>query len=266
MTENDNDRWNTGSAYEDFMGRWSRELAPKYVEWLQVAANAHWLDVGCGTGALTNAICKLADPASVVGCDPAEPFIEYARAHWSNQCASFVIGGTGSLPSRRGGFGCVVSSLSLNFFPEPAESIVEMRERAASGGTISACVWDYSDRMDFLRLFWEAASRVDPKAEELDEGRRFSICRPAALTSLFQEAGLCSVRCNPIEIATDFSSFEEYWESFQGGAGPAPSYVAALDREARTALEDELKAALPKSPNGSIRLVARAWAVRGSTD
>ena len=264
MTEIDTDSWAAGSAYEDFMGRWSRELAPKFVEWLDIPADVHWLDVGCGTGALTEAICSYANPASVVGCDPAKPFVEYARARPRNGLVTFEIGGTGSLPTRFGAFGSVTSLLALNFFPDPAGAVVEMRERTAPGGTVSSCVWDYVDRMQFLRRFWEAATRIDRRAAELDEGRRFPICRPDALTDLFREAGLQSVCCEPIEISTNFGSFEEYWKPFLGGSGPAPGFVASLESEARNALADELENSLPRNPDGSIRLIARAWAVRGT--
>jgi SAM-dependent methyltransferase len=246
------------------MGRWSRELAPKFVDWLQVAADTHWLDVGCGTGALTDAIGRTANPASVVGCDPAQPFVEHAAAHIASDRLSFVIAGTGSLPRRPGGFGSVTSSLVLNFVPEPAGTIEEMRDITASGRTISALVWDYAGRMEFLRRFWDAASRIDPNAAQLDEGRRFPICRPKALIELFQNAGLDAVCCDPLEIDTDFSSFDDYWHSFQRGSGPAPAYVASLDDQHRTALAEELECSLPRDAGGSIRLVARAWAVRGT--
>lgn len=258
------DKWTAGSDYEHFMGRWSRMLAARFVEWLRIADGTHWLDVGCGTGALTDAICGIANPATVVGCDPAQPFIEYAQAHQMSEQASFVVANTASLPRRPGGFGSVTSCLALNFFPQPAQSIVEMRDRTASGGTVSSCVWDYSGRMDFLRMFWDAVSKVDAKATELDEGRRFPICREDALAELFRNAGLGGVCCEAIEISTHFSSFSEYWESFQGGSGPAPSYVASLDEERRTALAEELKDVLPRKRDGSIRLVARAWSVRGT--
>ena len=258
------DGWTAGSAYEDFMGRWSRELAPKFVGWLQIAADSHWLDVGCGTGAMTDAICKHANPASVIGCDPARPFIDYARDRQSGECASFVLAGFGSLPCRAGGFGSVTSCLALNFFPEPARSVVEMREITASGGTVSSSVWDYSGRMEFLRFFWDTASRINPNAAELDEGERFPICRADALTELFREAGLRAVRCDPIEMSTGFSSFDEYWGSFLGGSGPAPSYVASINDDHRKALVEELEKVLPIDPDGSIRLTARAWAVRGT--
>jgi hypothetical protein len=159
----------------------------------------------------------------------------------------------------------VTSSLALNFFPDPVRSVEEMRNLTAGGGTVSSCVWDYSGRMEFLRCFWDAASRIDPNALSLDEGVRFPICRPSALTELFRKAGLHDIRCDPIEIATDFSSFDEYWRSFLGGSGPAPSYVASLEDQRRNVLSTELEKALPRDPDGSVHLVARAWAVRGIT-
>jgi len=113
------------------MGRWSRQLAPQSVSWLRIPASVHWLDVGCGTGALTNAICSLACPASVLGCDPAEPFIEYARRHSQDVRASFVVAGAGGFPSRPDGYGSVTSLLALNFFPDPEAAVHEMRSLTA---------------------------------------------------------------------------------------------------------------------------------------
>lgn len=246
------------------MGRWSRQLAPRFVEWLGVGADTHWIDVGCGTGALTDAICRFAKPASVVGCDPAQPLLEYARAHQADDRASFVLCGVDSLPGRSGGFGSVSSLFALNFFPDPVAALEAMVDRASGGATVSSCVWDYAGGMELLRVFWDAASRVDPKASELDEGRRFPICRPDSLTDLFRGRGLNEIRCEPIEISTDFSSSDEYWQSFQGGTGPAPSYVASLRDELRAVLSNELERCIPRDADGSIRLVARAWAVRGS--
>jgi SAM-dependent methyltransferase len=264
------DRWAAGSTYEDFMGRWSRVLAPIFINWLQVPENSHWLDVGCGTGALTDAICSHANPASVIGCDPAKPLLDYAQRHQSSPRASFLLAGAGSLPSRpdgsdgSDGFDSVTSSFALNFLPEPLATVEEMRTITSSRGTVSACVWDYSGRMEFLRYFWDAAFRIDPKAIDLDEGVRFPICRREALAALFREAGLSASRCEAIEIDTDFSSFEEFWHSFQAGTGPAPSYVANLEDGRRAALAKELENALPKQSDGSIHLVARAWAVQGT--
>ena len=258
------DGWIAGSTYEDFMGRWSRQLARHFVSWLGVPHGVHWLDVGCGTGALTSAICNQADPASVLGCDPAEPFIEYARSHSTDIRASFVIAGVDELPSRQDGYGSVTSLLALNFFPDATAAARAMRSRTATRGAVSACVWDYAGRMDLLRYFWDAAATVDAAARDLDEGRRFPLCRADALADLFCAAGLSDVRCEPIEIPTEFSSFEDYWRSFLGGTGPAPAYVASLDTEHRTRLARRLERALPRRSDGTIALAARAWAVRGT--
>ncbi len=248
------------------MGRWSRQLAPRFVSWLGIPGGVHWLDVGCGTGALTNAICSLADPASVLGCDPAEPFIGYARQHSRNVRASFVVAGAGGLPHRADGYGSATSLLALNFFPDAGAGVREMRSLTAPGGTVSACVWDYGGRMECLRVFWDAAAAIDSTARALDEGVRFPLCRPDALADLFRTAGLHEVRCEPLEVRTEFAGFDDYWRPLLGGTGPAPSYVASLDADRRATLAGKLETALPRTPAGTIVLPARAWAVRGMVD
>jgi len=258
------DAWSVGSAYDDFMGRWSRRLAPVFVEWLHLDGDLHWLDVGCGTGALTEAIAGSARPASVVGCDPSEGFVAHARAHCDDPRASFVVAGVGALPRRAGGYGSVTSSLVLNFLPDTAAAVGEMRSLVAVHGVVSACVWDYAGGMSFLRRFWDAVVSLDPRARELDEGARFPVCRPDALLELFRGSGLSDVRCEALEIATEFASFADYWRPFLGATGPAPSYVAALDPDHRDALTRALEASLPRRTDGTIPLTARAWAVRGT--
>jgi SAM-dependent methyltransferase len=258
------DRWAAGSTYEDFMGRWSRQLAPLFVAWLRIPDGVHWLDVGCGTGAMTNAICGMASPASVVGCDPSAPFVEYARTHAQDARSSFVVAGVDRLPSRPGGFGSVTSLLALNFFPDAAAAVHDMRARTTARGVVSACVWDYAGGMQCLRRFWDAAAAVDARAREMDEARRFTLCSPARLADVFSSGGLGDIRCDAIEIPTEFASFDDYWRPLLGGTGPAPSYVSSLDVERRTALARTLDAALPRTPAGTIALTARAWAVRGT--
>jgi SAM-dependent methyltransferase len=262
----DRDGWAAGSTYEAFMGRWSRQLAPQFVSWLRIPGGVHWLDVGCGTGALTNAICIHADPASVLGCDPAEPFIEYARRHSGDVRASFVVAGAGGLPGRADGYDSVTSLLALNFIPDSEAAVHEMRSLTARQGVVSACVWDYGGGMEFLRCFWDAVAAVDSTARKLDEGERFPLCRPDALADLFNGEGLRNVRCEPIEIQTAFASFEDYWRPLLGGTGPAPSYVASIDADRRTTLARTLEQALPRGAKGTIALTARAWAVRGTED
>lgn len=258
------DQWAAGSTYEDFMGRWSRRLAPQFLSWLRIPRGVHWLDVGCGTGSLAHAICSHADPASVVGCDPANALVEFAREQSRDARGSFVAVGVGSLPPRPGGYGSVASLLALNFFPNVEAAVQEMRSVAAPQATVSACVWDYGDGMKFLRHFWDAAAALDSEAGELDEGNRFPLCRRDRLTALFHSTGLRDVRCDPIEIATTFESFDDYWRPFLGGTGPAPSYAASLDADRRATLARTLERTLRPGPDGTIVLMARAWAVRGT--
>lgn len=257
------DGWAAGATYEEFMGRWSRLLAPRFVSWLSARPGASWLDVGCGTGALADAICAGAKPASVVACDPSERFIEYARQRQASPRISFLVCGVGRLPRRPGGFDSVTSLLALNFFPQPDVAIDEMRRISAANGLVSACLWDYGGRMEFLRFFWDSARVLDPGAADLDEGRRFPICQPDALESLFRKAGLADVVSDAIDIPTRFSTFADFWKPFLGGTGPAPSYVASLDAPRREALAARLERSLPRDPDGAISLVARAWVVRG---
>jgi SAM-dependent methyltransferase len=245
------------------MGRWSRPLARRFVEWLHPNPLANWLEVGCGTGALTSAICDLGEPASIVACDPSEPFIEHARKNLSDARVSFVVAGAEALPRRVGGFDASVSGLVLNFLPDAADTLSTIRARLRRGGTVAAYVWDYAEGMELLRAFWEEVVASDPRAAALDERQRFPLCRTAPLASLFRAAGLAQVESYALEIATDFAAFDEYWTPFLQGTGPAPSYVASLDPVERAALKEQLRRRLQADSDGCIRLRARAWAVRG---
>ena len=264
MTASPSDGWNAGATYEEFMGRWSRPVAEEFVRWLEVEPGGHWLDVGTGTGALATAICALAQPASVVATDPSEPFVEAARQTIEDSRVTVELAGVGSLPKRPGGYDAIVSGLALNFFPDPAAALDEQLGAIHRDGLVGAYVWDYAHGMEFLRHFWDAATLVERRAAEMDEGRRFPICDPDALHTLFDSFGGSRVRVDPISVPTVFSSFEDYWRPFLGGTGPAPSLVSSLAEEQREALVDELLRRLPIGRDGQIELQARAWAVVGS--
>jgi len=263
MTSAPGDKWVTGGAYEAYMGRWSRPLARMFVAWLRPKPSAHWLEVGCGTGALTSTICDLCEPASVVACDASEPFIKYARSHLSDARASFIIAGTDAFPSRDGGFDLIVSGLVLNFLPAPGQAVTAMRERLRPGGIVAAYVWDYVGGLEFLRYFWEEAVASDPRAAAVDERRRFPLCQRSALESLFRAAGLEQVETDLLDIPTAFADFDDYWSPFLSGTGPAPSYVVSLDPTSRKLLRERLRRRLHPESDGRIQLRARAWAVRG---
>jgi SAM-dependent methyltransferase len=169
-----------------------------------------------------------------------------------------------SLPSGAGAYDAVVSGLVLNFVPQPERAAAEMIRVARSGGTVAAYVWDYAGEMQLMRYFWDAAVALDPSARSLDEGVSFPICKPEPLRELFSSAGLRGVRVRAIDVPTRFRDFDDYWKPFLGGQAPAPSYAMSLSEEQRTALREHIRAHLPISPDGSIDLIARAWAVGGN--
>jgi SAM-dependent methyltransferase len=257
------DTWASGAAYESYMSRWSRLVAGEFLTWLNMPAGSRWLDVGCGTGALSQAILDSAAPGSVKGVDHSADFVAYARGQVRDERARFEVGDAQALPVETAGYHAVVSGLALNFFPQPQRAAAEMRRAAKPGGIVAIYVWDYAGKIQLMRHFWNAAAALDPAAYDLDEGRRFPICQPEPLRELFLDAGLRNVEVRPVDIATDFRDFDDYWKPFLGGQGPAPGYVRSLSDERRAALRERIRTGLPFALDGSIPLVARAWAVRG---
>ena len=257
------DNWAAGDAYERYMGRWSRPLARSFVSWLSAPRGVDWLDVGCGTGALTRAICDLAEPASVLACDPSEAFVRYAEASLRHGRVAFVVAGAESLPGNLQAFDCAVSGLAINFVADPLGAVRRMTERLRRGGLVGVYVWDYGEGMEFLRSFWDAAVALDSAAVAFDEDRRFPLCKAEALEALFNQAGLEEVVVEGLEIPTYFQGFEDFWMPVLLGVGPAPAYAASLPPERQILLRQRLVDLLKPEIDGGIRLKARAWAVRG---
>jgi ubiquinone/menaquinone biosynthesis C-methylase UbiE len=238
-------------------------VARQFLAWLAVPENQKWLDVGCGTGALTQTILEVASPSEVTGVDPSEGFVEFARAHTPDERATFITGDARSLPAEDGSYDAAVSGLVLNFVPQPAQAAAEMARVTRRGGTAAAYVWDYADKMEMIRYFFDAAVALDPEAAEFDEGPRFPLCKPEGLEELFRSAGFEEVEVRAIDAPTHFRDFDDYWSPFLGGQGPAPAYAMSLTEEKRAELREVIRSRLPVEPDGSIRLIARAWAVRG---
>jgi SAM-dependent methyltransferase len=259
------DAWQAGDRYEAYMGRWSRRIAPLFLDWLGAPDGADWLDVGCGTGALSATILARRHPKSLIGIDPSDGFVATARANVADPRAEFRVGDAQALPLDAASRDVVASALVLNFVPDRAKALAEMRRVARTGGTVGFYVWDYpGGGMELMRAFWDAATALDPAARDLSEGRRFPFCTPDGLTALAKDAGLSRIDCAPIEAATVFRDFDDYWQPFTLGAGPAPGYCASLDPEARQRLRDRLHDSLPRGADGSIPLQARAWAVKAA--
>ncbi|MGK5742174.1 class I SAM-dependent methyltransferase [Micromonospora sp. URMC 103] len=256
--------WADGRAYETYVGRWSRLVAEDFVRWLAVPPGRRWLDVGCGTGALTSTVLAVADPEQITGVDASHGFLTAAAERVGDPRAAFHVGDAGALPMPDRSVDVVVSGLAVNFVPDPARAAAEFARVVRPGGAVAAYVWDYAEGMAMMRHFWDAAAELDPFASELDEARRFSVCSPDGLGTLWADAGLRAVTVRPVEVPTDFADFHDYWAPFLGGQGAAPAYLMALPEPHRAALRDLLATRIPAGPDGAIRLTARAWAVRGT--
>lgn len=261
-TARPDDAWNKGDPYERYVGRWSRLVAVEFVDWLRLPPSLRWLDVGCGTGALTAAIAQRCRPTELIGIEPSEGFMAQARERLAGQ-ATFHAGNALAIPLPSGAVDAVVSGLVLNFVPDPAAGLAEMKRTAHAGATIAAYVWDYAGKMELMRQFWDAAVELDPGTRALDEGVRFPLCNPQSLDNVFRLAGLAEVTAAPIDIATRFQDFDDYWMPFLGGQGPAPAYAMSLDETSRARLRERIRERLPIHADGSIALVARAWAIKG---
>jgi ubiquinone/menaquinone biosynthesis C-methylase UbiE len=257
------DNWANGNLYERYVGRWSRPVAREFLKWLGIPAGGQWLDVGCGTGALSQTILEMSEPAGITALDRSEAFVSFASSQTADERVRFEVGDAQTLRSDIGPFDAIVSGLVLNFIPQPEQALAGMRRVARKGGVAGAYVWDYADGMQLMRHFWDAAVALDPKANEIDEVKRFPHSRPEPMKGLFQEAGFQQVEVIPIEVPTLFRDFDDYWSPFLGGQGPAPSYLMSLNEDRRVALREKIRAGLPFAKDGSIPLVARAWAVRG---
>ncbi len=263
MTSSSQSVWADGSGYEPYVGRWSRPIGREFLSWLAMSEGRRWLDVGCGTGALSETVLAVANPSFVQGIDPSEGYLALAQSQVTDERALFSHGDANRLPDGRPPYDVIISGLVLNFIPDIDSAIAEMARVVRPGGTVAAYVWDYAGEMQLMRYFWDAAVALNPDARDLDEGRRFPLCQPGPLAYLFRDAGLENVEACPIDVPTVFRDFDDYWLPFLGGQFPAPDYAMSLDETQRAELREYLRSKLPTAEDGSISLIARAWAVKG---
>jgi SAM-dependent methyltransferase len=258
-----NDRWINAIEYEKFMGRWSTLIAKEFLDWLSVPDGNTWLDVGCGTGTLTNLILEKCKPREIIAIDQSGDFISYSQNLINDPAVKFKVGLAESLEMDNNVIDAAVSGLVLNFVQDPKTASAEMLRVTRPAGRVGVFIWDYAEGMQMLRYFWNAAVELDIKATEFDEGLRFPICNRGQLESIFKEVGLKHVEEKAIEVKTIFKNFNDYWEPFLSNFGPAPGYVMNLNVENRKKLEAKLRRTLPIDKNGVISLSAKAWVVKG---
>lgn len=257
--------WSDTDAYEAYMGRWSRPVAAAVLERLHLPPGLAWLDVGCGTGALTETILATAAPRSIFGVDPSADFLATAATNLADPRVQFAVGDAGALPAPDNAFDAVIAGLVLHFVPDPRLALREMARAARPGGTVAAYVWNFSGERQFAGYFWQAATALDQDAALLDPNERCTICHAEPIVALFEDAGLKAVTLEAIVTPFAYRNFEDYWlPHLLPGSSPAQRYAATLDEQQRLALREQLRTILPIAPDGSITLLGHLWAVRGT--
>ncbi len=252
-------------AYERFMGRWSRLVAPLLLEFADIPDGWRVLDVGSGTGSMSMEISAHRPQCRIVGVDPSKEYVAYSEARFRNDTADFQVGDAQSLPFSDFAFDASVSLLAFNFMPDPGRALAELRRVTRPEGRISAAVWDYGEGMQMLRIFWDSAVELDAAADQADE-RWMRLCRRGDLSSLWTEGGLTRVDEQPLEILMQFTSFNDFWQPFLTGQGPAGAFLQQLAPERQVALRDQILRRLPRAAqHGAFELRGRAWAVKGTT-
>ena len=257
------DSWHSVDPYEYFMGRWSRLVAQSFLDWLSPAHGLRWLDVGCGSGALSAAISSRCSVAELSAIDQSFEFVQGVRQRLGDGVYC-IVGDATALPIRDSSADQTVSGLVLNFIPEPTKALAEMKRVTATSGVVAAYVWDYTRKMDFLNKFWDTVVKLDPSASALHERYRFPDSTAQAMTAQFEEAGFVNIETSPLDVVTRFRDFDDYWRPFLGGQGPAPTYVMSLEEPERQKLREAIFEILAFQGDGSIVMDARAWAVKGT--
>ncbi len=256
-----------GDGYELNMGRWSRRLAKPFLEFVGIRDGLERvLDVGCGTGALANAVLARSRSAEVHAVDLAQVYVEYARQHNPDPRLVFAVGDACSLSYPSGHFDLVLSLLVLHFVPRSADAIAEMQRVAKPGAVVGAAVWDTRGGFVANRLFFDTAAALDPRASQR-RARNYTrpLTKPGELAAAWRDGGFLDVVETQLGMRMEFENFEDYWRPYQGRDGPGAEYVGLLDSDERTRLQSAVRDAyLDGEPDGPRSYAALAWAVKGT--
>jgi len=250
-------------AYEVMMGRWSRQLAPRFLEFVGVRDGEKLLDVGCGTGSLSARLVRVTKTSEIVGIDPSKGFIEYARTQIVDPRVTFEVGDAQNLPYPNASFDRCLALLAIDHIPDAPKAALEMRRVTKIAGVVATTMWDRSRANELYGCFWDAVQAIDPTAKRPFERRR-SYGSAEALSDLWNGAGLIEIDITAFAIGCQFSSFDELWQRYLTGEGPPGQYMAALSMDCREALKTAMRHnVLEDGADGPFTLQAKAWAVRG---
>ena len=241
-------------AYDRFMGRYSTPLAPLFVDFGHVAPGQRVLDVGAGPGALTRALVERIGSACVTAVDPSEPFVAALRER--NPGVEVQKASAESLPFDDAGFDATLAQLVVHFMRDPVAGLREMRRVTVPGGVVAASVWDHGGGHGPLSVYWEAVRELDPASEG---EAHLAGATEGDLTRLFEQAGMTDVEEDPLTVNVEHATFDEWWEPYTLGVGPAGAYIAGLAPEAREELRENCRARLPEPP---FTISASAWSAR----
>ena len=242
-------------AYDRFMGRYSRLLSPRLADFAGIAVGQRVLDVGCGPGALILELVARVGAASVSAVDPSEPFVTAARERFPE--VDVRVAAAEALPFPDGVFDAALAQLVVHFMADPVAGLSQMRRVTRAGGVIAACVWDHAGGRGPLGVFWDAARALD---SELTDESELPGAREGHLSELFAAAGLRDITDAALDVSIEHPTFEDWWEPYTEGVGPAGAYVASLDEKRRDELRERCRSLLPDPP---LELTVRAWAARG---
>ena len=248
----------SGDAYDAFMGRYSRLLAVPFVDWTGVTSGQSVLDVGCGPGALTDALVQRLGASEVFAFDPSPPFVAECSARYPG--VDVRLGRAEDIPFEDDQFDAAIAQLVLHFVTLPSDAAAEMRRVVRPGGLVAACVWDFDEGMQMLRYFWDAALAVEQRAPDEAQTMRFG--RTSEIAELFQEAGLVDVEETTIRVTATYADYDEFWSGFLAGIGPAGAYCTSLTDVQRVNLRAELFSGVD-SPSGEFSLQAAARCAKG---
>jgi SAM-dependent methyltransferase len=249
-----------GALYERLMGRWSRLAGDQFLRWLEAPANQRWLDVGCGNGAFTEEIVAKAKPSGVVGIDPSDAQIAFARARPALHAAAFHVGDAQALPFQDNEFDVGVMALVISFVPDPARGAAELARVVKPGGTVATYMWDLPNFGVPLSPLYRALVKLGHPAPQPPNPHASA---SDAMRTLWQEAGLASVETTVLRITVSYPDFDDFWQSSSLPVGPLSNVIGNLSPAAINALQTELRAQRPANPDGSISYEAFANAVKG---